>query len=139
MQALSFTAHIPLVCLGIAFPVMVLLMERWGQRAGDPLYRTIARRWSRVMIALLPGCREHVVGSDRPAANVQPALGHPSGGRLPDRRNRAAHTRRSRLGARDRRLCLLGFMVAAFLAIVPRALADQPERLPASTSGLPRR
>jgi cytochrome d ubiquinol oxidase subunit II len=36
-------------------------------------------------------------------------------------------------------LCLLGFMVAAFLAIVPRALADQPERMPANTSGLPRR
>jgi cytochrome d ubiquinol oxidase subunit I len=52
MQALSFTAHIPLVCFGIAFPVMVLLMEWWGQRTGDPLYRTIARRWSRVMIAL---------------------------------------------------------------------------------------
>jgi cytochrome bd ubiquinol oxidase subunit I len=53
MQALSFTAHIPLVCFGIAFPVMVLLMEWWGQRTGDPLCRTIARRWSRVMIALL--------------------------------------------------------------------------------------
>jgi cytochrome d ubiquinol oxidase subunit I len=52
MQALSFTAHIPLVCFGIAFPAMVLLMEWWGQRTGDPLYRTIARRWSRVMIAL---------------------------------------------------------------------------------------
>jgi cytochrome bd ubiquinol oxidase subunit I len=52
MQALSFTVHIPLVCFGIAFPVMVLLMEWWGQRTGDPLYRTIARRWSRVMIAL---------------------------------------------------------------------------------------
>jgi cytochrome d ubiquinol oxidase subunit II len=36
-------------------------------------------------------------------------------------------------------LCLLGFMVAAFLAIVPRALADQTERLPASPSGPPRR
>jgi cytochrome d ubiquinol oxidase subunit I len=31
---------------------MVLVMEWWGQRTGDPLYRTIARRWSRVMIAL---------------------------------------------------------------------------------------
>jgi hypothetical protein len=51
MQALSFTVHIPLVCFGIAFPVMVLVMEWWGQRTGDPLYRTIARRWSRVMIA----------------------------------------------------------------------------------------
>jgi cytochrome d ubiquinol oxidase subunit I len=52
MQALSLTVHIPLVCFGIAFPVMVLLMEWWGQRTGNPLYRTIARRWSRVMIAL---------------------------------------------------------------------------------------
>ena len=40
------------MCFGIAFPAMVLLMEWWGQRTGDPLYRTIARRWSRVMIAL---------------------------------------------------------------------------------------
>jgi cytochrome d ubiquinol oxidase subunit I len=52
MQTLSFTVHIPLVCFGIAFPLMVLLMEWWGQRTGDPLYRTIARRWSRVMVAL---------------------------------------------------------------------------------------
>jgi cytochrome d ubiquinol oxidase subunit I len=52
MQALSFAAHIPLVCFGIAFPAMVLIMEWLGQRTGDPLYRTIARRWSRVMIAL---------------------------------------------------------------------------------------
>jgi cytochrome d ubiquinol oxidase subunit I len=52
MQALSFAVHIPLVCFGIAFPVMVLIMEWWGQRTGDALYRTIARRWSRVMIAL---------------------------------------------------------------------------------------
>jgi cytochrome d ubiquinol oxidase subunit I len=52
MQALSFAVHIPLVCFGIAFPVMVLAMEWWGQRTGDPLYRTIARRWSRIMIAL---------------------------------------------------------------------------------------
>jgi cytochrome d ubiquinol oxidase subunit I len=52
MRALSFTVHIPLGCFGIAFPLMVLLMEWWGQRTGDPLCRTIARRWSRVMIAL---------------------------------------------------------------------------------------
>jgi hypothetical protein len=30
MQALSFTAHIPLVCFGIALPMMVLLMEWWA-------------------------------------------------------------------------------------------------------------
>jgi cytochrome d ubiquinol oxidase subunit I len=52
MQALSFAVHIPLVCFGIAFPVMVLIMEWLGQRTGDPLYRTIARRWSKIMIAL---------------------------------------------------------------------------------------
>jgi cytochrome d ubiquinol oxidase subunit I len=52
MQALSFAAHIPLVCFGIALPAMVLVMEWLGLRTGDPLYRTIARRWSRVMIAL---------------------------------------------------------------------------------------
>jgi cytochrome d ubiquinol oxidase subunit I len=52
MQALSFAVHIPLVCFGIAFPVMVLAMEGLGRRTGDPLYTTIARRWSRIMIAL---------------------------------------------------------------------------------------
>jgi cytochrome d ubiquinol oxidase subunit I len=31
---------------------MVLTMEWFGQRTGDPIYRAIARRWSRVMIAL---------------------------------------------------------------------------------------
>lgn len=52
MQALSFAAHIPLVCFGVAFPAMVLFMEWWSLRTGDPLHRTIARRWSRIMIAL---------------------------------------------------------------------------------------
>ncbi len=52
MQALSFTVHIPLVCFGIAFPAMVLFMEWLGMRTSDPLYRTIARRWSRIMLAL---------------------------------------------------------------------------------------
>jgi cytochrome d ubiquinol oxidase subunit I len=52
MQALSFAVHIPLVCFGIAFPAMVLFVEWMGHRTGDPLYLTIARRWSRVMVAL---------------------------------------------------------------------------------------
>ena len=52
MQALSFAVHIPLVCFGIAFPVMVLVMEWLGHRTGDPVYLAIARRWSRVMVAL---------------------------------------------------------------------------------------
>jgi cytochrome d ubiquinol oxidase subunit I len=52
MQALSFAAHIPLVCFGIAFPSLVLFVEWLGHRTGDPLYRTLARRWSKVMLAL---------------------------------------------------------------------------------------
>src|ERR1700735_2064322 len=52
MQALSFTVHIPLVCFGIAFPVMVMFVEWLGIRTGDPLYRTLARRWTRIMAAL---------------------------------------------------------------------------------------
>jgi cytochrome d ubiquinol oxidase subunit I len=52
MQALSFMVHIPLVCFGISFPVMVLFAERRWQRTGDPVYRELARRWSRVMIGL---------------------------------------------------------------------------------------
>jgi cytochrome bd ubiquinol oxidase subunit I len=52
MQALSFAVHIPLVCFGIAFPAMVLFAEWMGLRTGDPIYRTVARRWSRIVLAL---------------------------------------------------------------------------------------
>jgi cytochrome bd ubiquinol oxidase subunit I len=52
MQALSFAVHIPLVCFGIAFPAMVLFAEWLGMRTGDPVYRTLARRWSRIVLAL---------------------------------------------------------------------------------------
>jgi cytochrome bd ubiquinol oxidase subunit I len=52
MQALSFAVHIPLVCFGIAFPAMVLFAEWLHLRTGDPLYRTLARRWTRIMAAL---------------------------------------------------------------------------------------
>jgi cytochrome d ubiquinol oxidase subunit I len=52
MQALSFAVHIPLVCFGIAFPALVLFAEWMYLRSGDELYRTLARRWSRVMVAL---------------------------------------------------------------------------------------
>jgi cytochrome bd ubiquinol oxidase subunit I len=52
MQALSFAVHIPLVCFGIAFPSMVLLVESLYVRTGDEVYRTLAKRWSKVMIAL---------------------------------------------------------------------------------------
>ena len=52
MQALSLAVHIPLVCFGIAFPAMVLFCEWRFLRSGDTVYRTIARRWSKVMLAL---------------------------------------------------------------------------------------
>jgi cytochrome d ubiquinol oxidase subunit I len=52
MQALSLGVHIPLVCFGVAFPSMVLFAEWRYLRTGDLVYRTIARRWSKVMLAL---------------------------------------------------------------------------------------
>jgi cytochrome d ubiquinol oxidase subunit I len=52
MQALSFTMHIPLVCFAIGFPAMVLFVEWRYLRTGDELYLTVARRWSRVLVAL---------------------------------------------------------------------------------------
>jgi cytochrome bd ubiquinol oxidase subunit I len=52
MQALSFAVHIPLVCFGIALPTLVLLVEWLHLRTGDPVYRQLARRWSKVMLAL---------------------------------------------------------------------------------------
>src|SRR5437763_13342140 len=52
MQALSFMAHIPLVAFAISFPAMVLFAEWLGHRTGNPVYLTIARRWTRIMVAL---------------------------------------------------------------------------------------
>lgn len=52
MQAMSFAVHIPLVCFGVAFPALVVFVEWLGLRTGDQLYRTLARRWTRVMVAL---------------------------------------------------------------------------------------
>src|SRR3954464_11691248 len=52
MQSLAFAAHIPLVCFAIAFPAMVLFVEWLYLRTGDDLYRMLAKRWSRVLVAL---------------------------------------------------------------------------------------
>jgi cytochrome d ubiquinol oxidase subunit I len=52
MQALSLGVHIPLVCFGIAFPAMVLFMEGLYLRTGDPVYKALAKRWSKVMLIL---------------------------------------------------------------------------------------
>ena len=52
MQALSFAVHIPLVAFGISFPALVLFVEARWLRTGDALYRTLARRWTRILVAL---------------------------------------------------------------------------------------
>jgi len=52
MQALSFAVHIPLVCFGVAFPALVVFAEWLHLRTGNPVYLTLAKRWSKVMIAL---------------------------------------------------------------------------------------
>src|SRR4051794_29302313 len=52
MQAMSFAAHIPLVCFGIAFPAMVVFLEGLWMRTSDPLYRALAKRWSKAMLIL---------------------------------------------------------------------------------------
>ncbi len=52
MQALSFAVHIPLVCFGMAFPVLVLFTEWTALRTGSEVHLTLARRWSRVLVAL---------------------------------------------------------------------------------------
>jgi cytochrome bd ubiquinol oxidase subunit I len=52
MQALSFAAHIPLVCFGVAFPALVLYAEWRYRRTGDDVYLTLARRWTRIMVTL---------------------------------------------------------------------------------------
>ena len=52
MQALSLTVHLPLICFGIAFPSLVLFAEWRYLRTGDEVYRTLAQRWSKVILTL---------------------------------------------------------------------------------------
>jgi cytochrome d ubiquinol oxidase subunit I len=52
LQAISFAAHIPIVCFGIAFPSLVVFCEWLGRRTGDPVLLALARRWSKVMAAI---------------------------------------------------------------------------------------
>ncbi len=52
LQSLSFAVHIPLVCFGIALPALIAYFEWRFLRTGEELYRTIARRWTRIMAAL---------------------------------------------------------------------------------------
>ena len=52
MQALSFAVHIPLVCFGVAFPAMLMFVEWLYLRTGDEVYRVLAMRWTKIMVAL---------------------------------------------------------------------------------------
>jgi len=52
MQALSFAVHIPLVAFGTAFPAMILFTEWLSHRTGDQELRRLAKRWTRIMVAL---------------------------------------------------------------------------------------
>ena len=52
MQALSLAVHIPIVCFGIAFPAMILFVEGLYLRTGDPTYKALAKRWSKVALIL---------------------------------------------------------------------------------------
>lgn len=52
MQALSFIVHIPLVCFGIAFPALILFVEWRYLRTGHQVFRTLARRWTKVLVTL---------------------------------------------------------------------------------------
>jgi cytochrome d ubiquinol oxidase subunit I len=52
MQALSLGVHIPLVCFGIAFPVMFLFVEGLYLRTGNETYKELAKRWSKVALVL---------------------------------------------------------------------------------------
>jgi cytochrome d ubiquinol oxidase subunit I len=52
LQAMSFAFHIVLVCFGVALPAITLVAEGLWLKTGDPVYRQLAKRWSRVMILL---------------------------------------------------------------------------------------
>jgi cytochrome d ubiquinol oxidase subunit I len=48
-MALSLGTHIIIACLGMAFPFLVVVAEWRGNRTGDAIYTTLARRWAKAM------------------------------------------------------------------------------------------
>jgi cytochrome bd ubiquinol oxidase subunit I len=48
-MALSLGTHIVIACLGMAFPFIVVIAEWRGNRTGDAIYTTLARRWAKAM------------------------------------------------------------------------------------------
>jgi cytochrome d ubiquinol oxidase subunit I len=52
MQAISLGVHIPIVCFGIAFPAMFLFVHGLYLRTGNPTYKALAKRWSKVALII---------------------------------------------------------------------------------------
>ncbi len=48
-MAFSLGAHIVMACIGMSVPFLVVLAEWKGQRTGDLVYTTLARRWAKAM------------------------------------------------------------------------------------------
>ncbi len=48
-MALSLGWHIVLACLGVGFPLLILIAEGRHILTGDPLARRLARRWSKIL------------------------------------------------------------------------------------------
>ncbi|MGH2708241.1 MAG: cytochrome ubiquinol oxidase subunit I, partial [Actinomycetota bacterium] len=51
-MALSLGWHIVIACFGVGFPLIILAAEWRSLRTGNPLYRTLARRWAAVLAVL---------------------------------------------------------------------------------------
>ncbi|MEA2614931.1 MAG: cytochrome bd ubiquinol oxidase subunit [Chloroflexota bacterium] len=51
-MALSLGWHIVVACLGVGFPIVILVTEGLGLRRGDTVHRDLARRWSQAAAVL---------------------------------------------------------------------------------------
>jgi len=48
-MAFSLGTHIVIACIGMSVPFIVVFAEWRGQRTGDPVYTTLARRWAKAL------------------------------------------------------------------------------------------
>src|SRR6478735_4557806 len=51
-MAITLGAHIILAALGVGMPVLLLIAEWRALRAADPVWRALARRWSKAFAVL---------------------------------------------------------------------------------------
>jgi cytochrome d ubiquinol oxidase subunit I len=52
LQGMSLGFHIITVCFAVGFPLIVLTAHGMWLKTGDPLYKALAKRWSKVMLVL---------------------------------------------------------------------------------------